>query len=128
MYLIIKLLFSIFGVMGSVMLWALALQDTVSIHLYLHTILTVLCLLFGLAFLRSKGDVAEWKNQNMPEELRKKWARIMGVILLGVAAVCPVGLLLHFVVPFNRDILLLVQIVGFPLTSALNIIPVKQNK
>ena len=116
---------TLLGLLAGVVLWRWIFDSGMTMSL-LYGLMTGLNVLFGVSFLRSRGSVAEWERKGVPALVRAKWAKLLGVLFLIVAAVCPVGFLVRTFVEFAQDFLLYAQIIGFLLAAVMSIIPLKQ--
>ena len=116
---------TLLGLLAGVVLWRWIFDSGMTMSL-LYGLMTGLGVLFGSSFLHSRGSVAEWERKGVPAPVRVKWAKLLGVLLLIVAAGCPVGFLVRTFVEFDQDFLLYAQIIGFLLAAVMSIIPLKQ--
>ena len=117
--------YTLLGLLAGVVLWRWLFDSGMTMSL-LYGLMTGLSVLFGSSFLRSRGSGAEWERKGVPALVRAKWAKLLGLLFLAVAAICPVGFLVRVFVEFDQDFLLFAQIIGFPLVAAMSIIPLKQ--
>jgi len=118
---------TLLGLLAGVVIWRWVFDKGMTMSL-LYGLMTGLSVLFGVAFLRSRGNGAEWERKGVPAPERAKWARLLGVLFLVVAAICPVGFLVRTFVEFDQDFLLYAQIIGFPLAAGMSVIPLKHLK
>ena len=116
---------TLLGLLVGVVFWRWMFDSGMTMSL-LYGLMTGLSVLFGTSFLRSRSSVAEWERKEVPAPVRVKWAKLLGVLFLIVAAVCPVGFLVRTFVEFDQDFLLYAQIIGFLLAAVMSIIPLKQ--
>ena len=79
----------------------------------LYGLMTVYSCWFGVGCLRS----------GVPADIQARFSRLQCVLFLLNAAVCPVGLLLSLWIPFDRDFVLITQILGLPLICLLGVLP-----
>lgn len=62
----------------------------------------------------------------VPEDVRRRWCRVLGILFLTNAALAPLGFLLWNILRFDQDLILLAQILGFFLLCLTSLIPVRQ--
>ncbi|SFP93102.1 hypothetical protein SAMN05216343_11855 [Oscillibacter sp. PC13] len=89
----------------------------------LYGLMTVYSCWFGVGCLRSDGHAPLWDQRGVPADVQTRFSRLQGVLFLLNAAVCPVGLLLSLWIPFDRDFVLITQILGLPLICLLGVLP-----
>lgn len=89
----------------------------------LYAWITGLSLLLGAGCLAAKTGAAAWQRRGVSLKTQKKWARIQGVLFLVNAAVWPVGVLLGHFVSFDRDFVLMTQMLGLPVIGLLGVLP-----
>ena len=89
----------------------------------LYGVLTAASLLFGRACLMSRELPDSRASKQIPEEVRWKWCRVLGILYLLNAALCPLGFLLWYVVRFDSDLILGAQMLGFFIICFASLIP-----
>lgn len=89
----------------------------------LYGVITAASLLFGRACLMSRELPASPASQQVPAEVRWKWCRVLGILYLLNAALCPLGFLLWYVVRFDSDLILGAQMLGFLTLCFAGLIP-----
>lgn len=89
----------------------------------LYGVITAASLLFGRACLMSRELPASPASQQVPAEVRGKWCRVLGILYLLNAALCPLGFLLWYVVRFDSDLILGAQMLGFLVICFAGLIP-----
>ena len=62
----------------------------------------------------------------VPEDIRRRWCRVLGILFLTNAALAPLGFLLWNILRFDQDLILLAQILSFFLLCLASLIPVRQ--
>lgn len=89
----------------------------------LYGVLTAASLLFGRACLVSRELPASPAGRAVPEGVRRRWCRVLGILFFVNAALCPLGFLLWSLVRFDQGLILGVQILGFLATCFASLIP-----
>lgn len=64
--------------------------------------------------------------QAVPEDVRRRWCRVLGILFLTYAALAPLGFLLWNILRFDQDLILWAQILSFFLLCLASLIPVRQ--
>ena len=90
----------------------------------LYGVLTAASLLFGRVCLVSRELPASPAGRSVPEGVRRRWCRVLGILFLINAALCPLGFLLWSLVRFDQDLILGAQILGFLAICSAGLIPV----
>ena len=110
-------------------LMAVALVSAVWKDLPLRPILygcmTVASLLLAWVCLFSRELPLSRDGQMVPEKVRRRWCRALGILYVLNAALCPLGLFLKNQIP-DQDLILWIQVVGFFLICFANLIPVSR--
>lgn len=86
--------------------------------------ITASSVLYGMHCLFSKALPASQRAQKVSETVRLRWRRVLGLLFLINAALCPLGLLLWYVLRFDQDFILLAQILGFLAICFASLVPV----
>ena len=89
----------------------------------LYGVLTAASLLFGRACLMFRELPDSRASKQIPVEVRWKWCRVLGILYLLNAALCPLGFLLWYVVRFDSDLILGAQMLGFFIICFASLIP-----
>lgn len=89
----------------------------------LYDVITAASLLFGRACLMSRELPDSQASKQVPAEVRWKWCRVLGILYLLNAALCPLGFLLWYVVRFDSDLILGAQMLGFFIICFASLIP-----
>lgn len=89
----------------------------------LYGVITAASLLFGRACLMSRELPDSRASQQVPAEVSWKWCRVLGILYLLNAALCPLGFLLWYVVRFDSDLILGAQMLGFFIVCFAGLIP-----
>ena len=89
----------------------------------LYGCITVASLLFGGVCLFSQKFPACQAGQAVPADVRLRWCRMLGILYLINAALCPLGFLLWHLVRFDSDFILWAQMFGFFAICFLSLIP-----
>ena len=89
----------------------------------LYGVITAASLLFGRACLMSRELPDSGASKQVPAEVRWKWCRVLGILYLLNAALCPLGFLLWYVVRFDSDLILGAQMLGFFIICFASLIP-----
>ena len=89
----------------------------------LYGVITAASLLFGRACLMSRELPDSGASKQVPAEVRWKWCRVLGILYLLNAALCPLGFLLWYVVRFDSDLILGAQMLGFFVICFASLIP-----
>ena len=89
----------------------------------MYLLTTGFSVLLGFGCLCGSGYAPAWEQRNVPKDVQKKATRVMGVLYLLNAALCPLGWLLNRFVRFDTDFILLAQIIGLPVICLLGLFP-----
>lgn len=94
----------------------------------LYGLMTAESIFFGVIFLRSKGAVRKWMEEDVPEAVRVKFTRLQAHLYFLNASICPLGFLAWYFLRFDQDFILIAQIVGFVAVGFLSFVPLKQKR
>lgn len=89
----------------------------------LYGVLTAASLLFGWVCLFSRALPASPAGRSVPEDVRRRWCRVLGILFFVNAALCPLGFLLWSLVRFDQDLILGAQMLGFLAICFAGLIP-----
>lgn len=89
----------------------------------LYGVITAASFLFGRACLMFRELPDSRASKQIPAEVRWKWCRVLGILYLLNAALCPLGFLLWYVVRFDSDLILGAQMLGFFVICFAGLIP-----
>ena len=89
----------------------------------LYGCVTAASVLFGQSCLVSRKLPATQAGRSVPENVRRRWCRTLGILYLVNAALCPLGFLLWWFLRFDQDFILLAQLFGFLAICFASLIP-----
>ncbi|RHR10960.1 hypothetical protein DWX58_00415 [Pseudoflavonifractor sp. AF19-9AC] len=117
-----RLMPTLFGIFTAIM-FLNVLWDGFPTLPVLYGVITAASLLFGRACLMSRALPDSQASKQVPAEVRWKWCRVLGILYLLNAALCPLGFLLWYVVRFDSDLILGAQMLGFFIICFASLIP-----
>ena len=94
----------------------------------LYGCMTAASLLFAWICLFSRQLPLTREAQAVPEEVRRSWCLVLGILFAANAALCPLGFLLRQFLPFDQDLILVAQVAGFFILCFASVIPVSRGR